>query len=135
MLMGALGLVSFIAGIAFLLVGAWPVLGFFGLDMALVWLAFKLNYRAGRQLETIELADGRLVLTHVDPCGGRRTTELAATWVDVRLRRLVDGRTELVLASRGREHAFGGFLTDDERRDLAGVLRGALLEARGGPRI
>ena len=60
---------------------------------------------------------------------------VAAPWVEVRLRRLVEGRTELVLASRGREHAFGGFLTDDERRDLAGVLRGALLEARGGPRI
>ena len=47
-LMSAVATVSFVAGFAFLLMGAWPVFGFFGLDVALVYLAFKLNYRAAR---------------------------------------------------------------------------------------
>lgn len=134
-LMGFIGLVSFVAGLAFAMMGAWPVLGFFGLDVALIWYAFHRNYRAARQHEAIEIADGRLTLTRSDVHGRARTTELPAAWVDVRLRQARDGRTALALASHGIEHAFGGFLTDDERRELAPALREALLTANGGPRI
>ena len=67
--------------------------------------------------------------------GRTRKTELIAAWVDVRLYRGTDGRTSLALASHGIEHRFGGFLTDDERIELAPALRDALLTARGGPRI
>ena len=45
--MALVGGVSFAAGIAFLLMGAWPVFGFFGLDVLLIYLAFRANYRAG----------------------------------------------------------------------------------------
>jgi len=54
-LMGVISLVSFITGIAFYMQGAWPVLGFFGLDVLLIYGAFRLNYRAARLRETIEL--------------------------------------------------------------------------------
>ena len=52
-LMSAIGLVSFVMGMVFLLIGAWPVMGFFGLDVALIYFAFKLNYRSGRLYETV----------------------------------------------------------------------------------
>src|SRR5271169_3679921 len=45
LLMGLLGLISVAVGVGFVSVGAWPVIGFFGLDVALVYLAFRLNYR------------------------------------------------------------------------------------------
>lgn len=134
-LMSFIGGVSFVAGIAFAMMGAWPVFGFFGLDVALIWYAFHRNYRSARQLEVIEIADGRLTLTHQDARGCARSTELTAAWVDVRLREAHDGRTSIALASHGREHPFGGFLNDEERRELAPALREALLFARGGPRI
>ena len=134
-LMGFIGLVSFVVGVAFATIGAWPVLGFFGLDVVLIYYAFQRNYRSGRQLETIEIADGRLTLTHIDVRGRRRATELPTAWIDVRLRRAANGRTSIALASHGREHRLGGFLTDDERYELAPVLRDALLAARGGLRI
>jgi uncharacterized membrane protein len=54
-LMAALGTASFITGIVFLLMGAWPVFGFFGLDVLLIYIAFRLNYRSGRLYETVEL--------------------------------------------------------------------------------
>jgi uncharacterized membrane protein len=54
--MGLLGLVSLAVGIGFVSVGAWPVIGFFGLDVGLVYLAFRLNYRSARQSETLRLA-------------------------------------------------------------------------------
>jgi uncharacterized membrane protein len=49
----ALGAISFITGVLFLAAGAWPVLGFFGLDVLLVYIAFRLNYRSGRLYETL----------------------------------------------------------------------------------
>ena len=132
-LMGGIGFVSFVMGAAFLLIGAWPVLGFFGLDVALIYLAFRLNYRAGRQYEVIEIDGSRLTLTRVDPSGKAERFDFNPYWVNVRLARGRNGRTRLALASHGRELAFGGFLTDDERRAFADTLRGALDVARRSP--
>jgi len=133
--MSAIGFVSFVTGAVFAWLGAWPVLGFFGLDVALIWFAFRRSYRSGRQLETIDIGDGKLTLTHIGVGGERRSTELIAAWVDVRLARAIDGRTSIALASHGVEYPFGGFLTEDEKVELAPALREALLIARGGPRI
>ena len=58
-LMSAVCLVSFGTGLLFYLFGAWPVIGFMGLDVALIYVAFKLNYRAGRLYETVDLKTTR----------------------------------------------------------------------------
>ena len=47
------GLLSTI-GVGFFLAGAWPVIGFLGLELLVVWRAFNLNYRAAKVRETIE---------------------------------------------------------------------------------
>src|SRR2546421_13051288 len=52
-LMLLLGLISAAAGTGFLLIGAWPICGFFGLDVALVYIASRLSYRSARQRETL----------------------------------------------------------------------------------
>jgi uncharacterized membrane protein len=134
-LMAALGAVSFIAGLAFYLAGAWPVMGFFGLDAALVYLAFKLNYRSGRLYETLDLTPERLTWTRVHPSGRREQFDCNPYWARIDLTQRPDGRTDLRLLAQGRELAFGRFLTDGERRDLAAALKDALLAARGGARI
>ena len=126
----ALGTVSFIAGMAFLLMGAWPVFGFFGLDVLLVYIAFKLNYRSGRTYELVELTSDVLRVTHVEPSGKADRFEFNPYWVRVRLSEEVDGRTYLRLASHGNEFEFGRFLTDDEKRDFAKALTGALSQGR-----
>jgi uncharacterized membrane protein len=135
MLMAAFGGISFVTGLLFLVAGAWPVFGFFGLDVLLVYTAFKLNYRSGRLYETLDLTPARLVLTRVHPSGRREEFDCNPYWARVNLREWPDGRTALSIISRGTELAFGSFLTDDERRDLASALREALLTARGGVRI
>ena len=120
----------------FLLLGAWPVLGFFGLDVALVYIAFKLNYRSGRLYETVELTPAKLMLDAGAPLRPTRA---------VRLQSLLGARQPARMAGRahgpqarsaqGKELVFGRFLTDDERRDFATALTGALVDARGGARI
>jgi uncharacterized membrane protein len=129
-LMSALALISFAAGMAFLLMGAWPVFGFFGLDVLLVYIAFRLNYRDGRLYETVELDRGQLTLTRFHPSTGAQRFEFNSYWVRVLCSQGADGRTRLALTSHGSIFPFGGFLTDDERKEFAAVLADALQIAR-----
>lgn len=132
LLMIAVSIVSFIAGMAFFLMGAWPVTGFFGLDVLLIYIAFKLSYRSGRQFEIIELSQELLKVTQISPAGDRRSFDFNPYWVRVRLTEEVDGRTFLRLASHGQEFEFARFLNDDEKRDFASVLQRALGALRAG---
>ena len=134
-LMAAFGLVNFVMGLVFYRIGAWPVGAFCGLDVAILYLAFRLNYRTGRLSETVEIGSDRLTVTRIHPGGRRERFDFNPYWARVRLDELPDGRTELRLAAQGRELAFARFLGDDEKRELADVLRLALVDARGGPRI
>jgi uncharacterized membrane protein len=134
-LMVALSAISFVTGMVFLLAGAWPVFGFLGLDVALVYIAFRLNYRSGRLYETVEVTPARLTWTRVHPSGRREEFDCNPYWARVSLREWPDGRTDLRIMAQGQELSFARFLTDAERRDFAGALRGALIDARGGARI
>jgi uncharacterized membrane protein len=129
-LMAALAGTSFIAGLVFVSMGAWPVFGFFGLDVALLYLAFRLNYRSGRLYERVQLTPQRLTLTRVHPSGRHEVFEFNPYWVRVELKELPSERTVLALALGRNQWVFGRFLTDDERRDFATHLTAALISAR-----
>src|ERR1700754_4032619 len=70
--MGILGFASFVLGVAFLLMGAWPVFGFLGLDVLLVYVAFRANFRAARAFEEILVTPVRLVWRKGSARGGAR---------------------------------------------------------------
>lgn len=125
----------FSLGAVFYALGAWPVVGFLGLDVLAIFVAFQLNYRAARAYEMVEVTPETLTVTRVDPRGRHRRFDFNPYWAKVLLFEFPDGRNDLRLAAQGRELSFGRFLTDDERRDFADALKGALLQARGGPRI
>lgn len=128
--MSAIGAVSFVTGAAFLAIGAWPVFGFFGLDVALIYVAFKLNYRAAKAYEVVEVTPHALTLTRVTAGGQSETFAFNPYWARVLLSEKPDGRNDLAIASHGRELSFGRLLNDEERREFAAVLEGALVNAR-----
>lgn len=134
-LISLVGLVSFTAGIVFLSKGAWPVFGFFGLDVFLVYIAFKLNYRAGRTHETINLTEQELKVTRVYPSGHSKSWHFNPYWVRLELLDGPSHRSALSLSSHGEQLIFGKFLTEDERKDFAEILGGALIDYRGGVKI
>src|SRR5712691_1655018 len=68
-LMAAIGIVSFLAGILFLALGAWPVVGFFGLDVLLIYWAFRLNYRSARAYEQFTVTPSELTVRNVSQHG------------------------------------------------------------------
>lgn len=129
-LMTLVVIVSFAAGIFFASLGAWPVFGFFGLDALLVYIGFKLNYRAVRQQERVTLVGSQLVVSETLASGRVRTAELDAYWVRVGLVPLSQERVRLVLRSHGREFPIGRFLNDDEKRSFADALSIALRNFR-----
>jgi uncharacterized membrane protein len=130
LLMGLLGLVSLAAGVGFVAVGAWPVIGFFGLDVALVYLAFRLNYRTARQSETIRLADDAFSVERVSVRGERRNWRFQPFWVRVILEERPDASNRLRVASHGRSLVIGDFVPPATRRELAATLRDALTRWR-----
>jgi len=124
--MGLISAASFVAGIVFLLNGAWPVFGFLGLDVFLVYWAFKLNYRSGRSYELVDLRSDTLTLTCVQASGRRRQFAFNPYWVRVRFDEGTNGQAALKLVSHGKELSFGRFLNDDEKRDFAAELADVL---------
>lgn len=134
MLVVLFALICSIASLLFTAAGAWPVALFLGVDVALLYLAFRLNTRDARRYETVQVSRSAVTLTQYDVRGRSRYRDFAPSWVRVELSESGDGRTVLALASGPERMVFGEFLTDDERRDFAGVLDDAILRARGAPR-
>jgi uncharacterized membrane protein len=122
--------VSFATGLLFYLLGAWPVIGFMGLDVLLIYIAFKLNFRALRLYETVDLTDDALTVTRVAPSGKAQSWSFNPYWVRLSLQQRLGRSSELSLASHGRRLVFASFLSDDEREDFASALSSALTAAR-----
>ena len=126
LLMLVLGLISLGAGILFVSLGAWPVCGFFGLDVALVYFAFRLSYRSARQREILRLAGDDFTVERIDIYGARRTWRFQPFWLRVVLEERPDDSNCLCIASHGRSLVIGDFLGATMRRELAASLRAAL---------
>jgi len=129
-LMIAICAVSFAAGFVFFLAGAWPVVGFFGLDVALIYGAFRLNYRRARTYETLRLSRDDLLVEHVDHRGRRRNWRFQPYWLQVLMEDPDTGDGRLVLRSHGQSLEIAGFLPPAERLDVARALRQALARLR-----
>ena len=129
-LMAAVCLVSFGTGLFFYLLGAWPVIGFMGLDVALIYAAFRLNFRALRLYETVDLTQDALTVTRVAPSGQSQSWSFNPYWVRLSVVPRMGRSSELLLASHGQQLVFASFLTDDERKDFASALSSALSSAR-----
>jgi uncharacterized membrane protein len=129
--MGVLAGVSFVVGVSFLMMGAWPVCGFFGLDVALVWLAFRVNYRDARAYEDIRVTPSVLSVRQVSAKGAARETDFNPRWV--RLEKTEDelyGVTRVALMSRGILLIVGAFLPPLYKSELAKRLSAALAAAK-----
>jgi uncharacterized membrane protein len=129
-LMLVLGGISIAAGTLFVSLGAWPVCGFFGLDVGLVYLAFRLSYRSARQRETLRLGEDELTVERVGIRGDRRLWRFQPFWVRVIFEERPDESNRLALASHGQTLPIGTFLPAPVRRDVATTLRDALARWR-----
>ncbi len=124
---------SICAAIPFTLMGAWPVSGFFGLDLLLVYIAFRVVRRAARRRELVRLDAQGLHVYRIDPDGRSRCWRFEPYWVRVEMDEPPHPGSLVTLASHGRRLRIGAFLTPEERLDLARALREALNRYRRLP--
>ena len=132
-LMAVICAISFAAGLVFFLAGAWPVVGFLGLDVLLIYVAFRINYHHGRMFETVKLTRQDLIVRRVDHWGKESRWRFQPTWLQVLIDEPPGHGSQLVLRSHGRSVTIGAFLTPDERVDLAKALRHALAKLSCAP--
>ncbi|MCW5771373.1 MAG: DUF2244 domain-containing protein [Rhodospirillaceae bacterium] len=130
LLMAALAAISFTSGIVFITAGAWPVFGFLGLDVLLIYVAFRASYRSGRLVETVRLTDTAVEVRRIDSYGRSASWRVPPTWVKVELDRMGEHDCRLTLRSHGEIVVLGAFLAPREREELADALRQALTRQR-----
>jgi uncharacterized membrane protein len=135
-LMLIFGAISFVAGMVFLVVGAWPVFGFFGLDVLLVYWAFRANYRAAAACETVTMTPSELKVRKVSRRGQVAEWTLNPVWTKLDAQTHVEyGIERLFLVSHGRRLAVASFLGPGEKEEFAVALSAALGEAKRGPTL
>lgn len=134
LLMVFLTAVSFAAGVTFLLMGAWPVFGFFGLDVLAIYWAFKINFRRARACEHISITPSELRLRRVSHRGHVAEWVFNPLWVRLDQETHEEfGIEHLYLSSRGKRVAIASFLGPDEKASFSKALIAALNAARRGP--
>jgi len=131
--MSVVGLFSFAGGVLYLTVGAWPVFGFFGLDMLAIWLAFRFSFRAQEQVTYVRVDSDCLRLWHKQRGKEDKTADLPTAFVRVELETPITPHTHLHIAYGDRAFVIGRFLAPKDRAKLANRLRAALRQARHGP--
>jgi len=129
-LMAAIGSMTTLIGVGFFLLGAWPVFGFMGLDVLLLYLAFRVNYARARTFETLELTRDDLFVRRVTHRGVETRWRFQPYWLRVEMAEPARPDTPLLLISHGRALAIGAFLSPHERLDLAKALQRALQQLR-----
>ncbi|MCF8466735.1 MAG: DUF2244 domain-containing protein [Sneathiella sp.] len=126
-LMSVIAGVSFVSGLLFLSMGAWPIFGFFGVDVLLIYLAFRLNFRAARRFETINIEKDMFTITRVAPNGDAKTEAFEAYWA-----RALIAKGQLWVTNRGRAYEIGNFLGEEEKEEVRCLIAAALDTYRKG---
>jgi uncharacterized membrane protein len=111
--------VSIGIAVAFAAFGAWLILPFAGLEMLVLFLAFRYIERHAADYERIEI-DGDAVKVEWVSAGATHRREFNRCWA--RVVASGDGG-RVALRSHGRELEIGRYLSDEQRLDLARALK------------
>lgn len=133
-LMAVVAGISFVGGVVFFIVGAWPVVGFLGVDVLLVYWAFRTNYSAAAAYEEVTVTASELRVKKVSHRGEVAEWSLNPVWVKLdRVTHEEYGLLHLFLVSRGKRLTVAGFLGPTEKESFATALAAAIGEAKRGP--
>ena len=133
-LMVVVSAISFIGGLASAIMGAWPVLGFFGLDALAIYWAFKVNFRRARAYEEVSITLTELRLRRVSHRGHVMEWRFNPLWVRLdTVSHEEFGIENLYLVAHGQRVAIASFLGPDEKASFAKALLAGLQAAKRGP--
>ena len=126
--MTLIAVVSFIFGLLFMSIGAWPIAGFLGIDTVLIWGAFKLNYKAAEQYEVLERNGGDLILRRFIQSKEKQMIRFVKSFTRVEMfydeEREISG--PLYLATSDKRYEIANFLGTNEKLSLAAAIKSEL---------
>lgn len=129
-LIGATGIIGFAYGMAFFLMGAWPIFGFCGTEWLLFIYLFRRHLKGDKRRERLQVFRDRLVVESISAKGERRLYRFQPYWLQVILDEPDEYDSNLYLRSHGKQLRIGGFLSPQERRDVAAKLHAVLNQLR-----
>ena len=125
-----LGAFSAVFSLGFLLVGAWPVVGFLGAEILVLWLAFQWSFRAQTARTYVRVTADEVDVRKVDGWGRERRASMASHFARVEFDRTATGPNALRLATSRTAYPLGEFLTPRGREPFARRLMQAISDAR-----
>ncbi len=108
-------------GIIFWFLGAWPVFGFFGLDIVLIYIAFKVSYRRGEIYERLSIVSEKFKISRGFPSGKLQEWELNPYWAKVELI-TQNKNTQLLIRSGDKVVSIGSFLNQVAKENLKDTI-------------
>ena len=131
LLMAVIAALWFATGLYFWSLGAWPVIGFVGLDFLAIWLAFRLNYRSARAYEEIEVSRAALIIRKAAASGRVQEFRFNPSWARLEVEDDgEDGVARILVRLRDGRVPVGAFLNPQDRKSFARAFGTALAQAR-----
>jgi uncharacterized membrane protein len=128
--LGILLLLSGVVSAGLWYLGAWPVIGFTGIEAVLaVWLLHR-NATGTKATELLLLSDAGLLVVRTDRAGRRRERRLSGEWLRADLEERPGQVPALLLRDRGKRMEVGAALGEAEKRQLATALQDAIHRQR-----
>lgn len=122
---------TIVSSIPFVALGAWPVAGFFGLDLLALYIAFRVNFARAKAFEEVAVSRLEVLVRKVSHHGVTQEWRFNPVWTRMDEERHDDfGLQGLALVSRGQSVRIAQELSPDERESFARAFRLALAEAR-----
>ena len=109
-----------------MLKGAWPVFGFFGLDVLLVYIFFKINFKSGKKKERILLTSNQLIIEFYESQKIIETCFLNPNWLKINLIQLKNQTSKLQISSINKAIIIGSFLRYQEKKKVIELLQKVL---------
>ena len=129
------GILCALVGIVFTLFGARPVLGFMGVDIVLIIVAYRYCVRSSRVKEQLILSGQNVLFRRVDRNGNISISSFETLWLRAEIRHENEWSNRLILASKGRSMEVGTFLAPTEKMKLLDSLKNALNSLRTVPNL
>lgn len=129
--MSLIAIICLSIGGVFFVLGLWPVLGFMGLDVVLIYWAFRQNFFQARAYEDVEVSRQHVLLRKVSPRGKSADHVFPQFGTRFEVDRHDEiGITQMRLTNRKRSISFGQFLNPDDRESFARAFSGAIATAK-----
>ena len=118
-------LLNFLISLYFISNGAWPVGAFLFLDLFIILLAFKINYRNSKKCEQIILNE-KLFIKKINFKGIEKTIKIEPSWLRLKVK-CINNRGHLEIISKGKSQIIGNYLNVLELKKLAKEIKKALI--------